>query len=191
MSNSPVDQLEAFRGERASATDGLARVSPSAVGKLEEKCGPLPRDYVNLLTTFGAGRLVLTEGEEPVVHTLLAPRDVLKTRKALASWLSAESVNTARERQQLDVARLIPFLSAADGTTWVVLAGQKAADNRVFVFAHDWEQRADLDVFAGPHTLAVFFDRYLSLARRGEPLNGSQAHRVLFAAGGKYRAARR
>jgi hypothetical protein len=177
MPRSPVEQFEALRFE--GATERLERVHPSAVSKLEAKCGALPLDYVNLLTTVGVGALVLPGAAEPVTHRVLAPTDVLKARKDLVGWLGPTAVGTARARQKLDVTKLVPILSAADGT-WVLLGGQQAADGRVYVFSHDWEQRPDLDVFAGPLTLGAFFDKYFTLAAKKDPLNGSQAHRVLF-----------
>lgn len=174
-----VPAWEEQRGEPVDQRDPLAeltRVKPSEANKLEARCGALPVEYVNLLTTLGAGRLWLAAKEEPMAHELLAPKAIAAAQKDLASWLSKAAVTRAKSKQKLDVAKLVPFLSLQG--TWAVLAAQTPSDNRVYLVSHEWEQREDLDLFAGPLTLGVFFERYFGQARDKDPLNGSTAHRA-------------
>jgi len=132
----------------------------------------VPAAYIKLLATLGAGAIRCGDHDD---YTLLRPNQVERARRDCASWLDDDAKARARKNQRVDVTTMVPFLVMPDWTTWVVFAG-----NRVFYVCHDWELREDVDLFAGPLTFAAFFEQFFARARKGDPLNGSYAHRFSF-----------
>ncbi len=172
-----TDEDEADPGDViADPLEGLEPVTPKALAGLEARFGRLPVAYTQLLERLGAGVVLCAAEDEPSESTLLAPAKIARAQKDLLSWLGPEAAARAKKEQRLEAKKLVPFLTT-DGTTWAVLAAQKASDDRVYLTSHDWEQRDGFDLFAGPLSVEAFFEHFFACARKRDPLNGSYEHR--------------
>jgi hypothetical protein len=160
------------------ALDALRPVPAGQLAALSRKHA-VPAGYRTLLAKIGAGPLLCAADGGSDEYALLRPSQLERARRDCVSWLGADAIAQARKDQGLDVKQLVPFLVMPDGTTWVLFAGTAPLD-RVFYVSHDWEQREEDDLFAGPLTLVAFFEHFFARARKRDGLNGSYTHRYGF-----------
>ncbi len=150
--------------EWAKALD-LRPLTKLQVAAAERRLGRLGKTYRSFLLEVGAGTILSAYDDEPLPFTLFTPTQAIKELPRIRSWLSKDDARASAEKG-LDLSKMVPLMTDDGHGWWALLT--RADSDRVVLFDHGYETGRP---FGKVKPLEAFFKRWISCARREEPLN--------------------